>query len=204
MKHHKIFLASSSELQEDRNQFEIFIGRKNNEWTTNGLFIELVMWEDFIDAMSKSRLQDEYNNAIAECNIFIMLFFTKVGKYTEEEFEHAFAHFKATSKPLIFTYFKDATITTGMLDDNILSLLQFRKKLDELGHFYTRYKNIDELKFHFDQQLSKLVANGFFKREANLDDNENKGIAIKNSENVNTGSVKAGGNVIFGNNNQII
>ncbi|MGH8659036.1 MAG: hypothetical protein ACREV4_11335 [Gammaproteobacteria bacterium] len=28
-------------------------------------------------------------------------------------------------------------------------------------HFYTVYKNIDELKFHFNQQLDKLAASGF-------------------------------------------
>ena len=42
-----------------------------------------------------------------------MLFFTKVGQYTEEEFEAAIGQFKATNKPFIFTYFKDAEITTA-------------------------------------------------------------------------------------------
>ncbi len=42
--------------------------------------------------------------------------------------------------------------------------------LDELGHFYTRYKNIDELKLHFNHQLDKLAANGFIK----LDREENR------------------------------
>ena len=43
----------------------------------------------FLDAVSQTRLQDEYNKAIKECDIFLMLFFTKVGKYAEEEFEKA-------------------------------------------------------------------------------------------------------------------
>ena len=34
-------------------------------------------------------------------------------------------------------------------------------KVDSFGHFYTVYKNIDELKFKFNQQLDKLVVNGF-------------------------------------------
>lgn len=89
----KLFLASSSELKEDRDQFEIFIGRKNQEWVGKGVFLKPVIWENFLDAMSKTRLQDEYNKAIAECDIFVMLFWTKVGKYTEEEFEHAFKQF---------------------------------------------------------------------------------------------------------------
>jgi hypothetical protein len=83
----KIFLASSSELQEDREQFEIFINRKNKDWIHKGVFLYLIIWEDFLDAMSQTRLQDEYNKAIRECDIFVMLFSTKVGQYTEEEFE---------------------------------------------------------------------------------------------------------------------
>jgi hypothetical protein len=166
----KLFLASSSELKEDRKEFEIFINRKNNDWVDRGVFLELVLWEDFLDAVSRTRLQDDYNKAIRECDIFVMLFFSKVGQYTEEEFETAFGQFKATNKPFIFTYFKDAQISLGSAnEDDLMSLLAFKKKLSALGHFYTRYKNIDELKFHFDQQLDKLAASGFveFKSDKN-------------------------------------
>jgi len=78
MKKQKIFLASSSELKDDRDQFEIFIGRKNKELVDRNIFIDLVMWEDFLDAMSQTRLQDEYNKAINESDIFIMLFLLRV------------------------------------------------------------------------------------------------------------------------------
>jgi hypothetical protein len=59
MKTKKIFLASSSELKNDRKEFEIFINRKNIDLQKKGFFIELVIWEDFLDAMSQTRLQDE-------------------------------------------------------------------------------------------------------------------------------------------------
>jgi hypothetical protein len=91
-----------------------------------------------------------------------MLFCTKVGKYTEEEFETAFGQFKPASKPFIFTYFKDAEISIGAANkQDLMSLWAFQEKLDALGHFYTRYKNIAELKFHFNQQLDKLAETGF-------------------------------------------
>ncbi|MEM7758149.1 MAG: hypothetical protein AAF298_08500 [Cyanobacteria bacterium P01_A01_bin.40] len=72
----KIFLASDSELKSDREQFEIFINRKNKEYIKKNIFLELVLWEDFLDAMSSTRLQDEYNKAVADCNIFVSLFHT--------------------------------------------------------------------------------------------------------------------------------
>ena len=92
----KIFLASSEELKEDRNAFEILISRRNNDWVDRGVHLRLVVWEDFLDAMSKTRLQDEYNKAIRGCDIFVMLFFTKVGIYTAEEFETAFKQFQGS------------------------------------------------------------------------------------------------------------
>jgi hypothetical protein len=160
----KIFLASSSELKEDREKFEILINRKNQQWHDRGAFLVLEAWENFLDALSKSRLQDEYNKAIKECDIFVMLFWTKVGKYTEEEFETAFGQFKDTNKPVIYTYFKDAEISTATLNqDDLESLWAFQKKLKELGHYQTPYRNVDQLTFHFYQQLDKLAENGIIK-----------------------------------------
>jgi hypothetical protein len=158
----KLFLASSCELREDRKEFEIFIGRKNKDWVAKGVFLELVIWEDFLDAVSQTRLQDEYNKAIRECDLFVMLFWTKVGLYTEEEFETAFGQFKTTNKPFIFTYFNDAEISVASANKkDLMSLWAFQEKLSALGHFYTVYKNVDELKFKFNQQLDKLTSNGF-------------------------------------------
>ncbi len=201
----KLFLASSSELKEDRDQFEIFINRKNKDWIDRGIFLELILWEDFLDAVSQTRLQDEYNKAIQECDIFVMLFATKVGNYTEEEFETAFKKFKATNKPFIFTYFKDTEISTGSANKKDLSTLwAFQEKLNTLGHFYTLYKNIDELKFKFNQQLDKLASTGFieFKPDKESESQQNAGISIRDSKNVVAGStISAGGDVNVGDQN---
>jgi hypothetical protein len=200
----KLFLASSSELKDDREHFEIFINRKNKIWIDKGVYLDLIVWEDFLDAVSQTRLQDEYNKAILECDIFLMLFATKVGKYTDEEFETAFAQFKATTKPFIFTYFKDTQISIGSAKQgDLMSLWAFQKKLQELGHFYTTYKNIDELKLKCDQQLDKLAGTGFieFKRDKN-ELEKDSGISISNSKNVVAGStISTGGDFIVGDNN---
>jgi hypothetical protein len=195
----KIFLASSSELADDRRQFELLINRRNKAWVEKGVFLELVIWEDFLDAVSQTRLQDEYNRAIRDCDLFVMLFFTKVGRYTEEEFETAFGQFKATNKPFLFTYFKDAPISTGALDEGVLSLLQFKKKLSALGHFYTVYKNIEDLQLKFGQQLDKLTDSGFIEFKPEKDASA-PSIHISHSQNVVAGSQinTGGGDVILG------
>lgn len=199
----KLFLASSSELKGDREQFEIFINRKNKDWVDKGVFLDLIIWEDFLDAVSQTRLQDEYNREIRNCDIFVMLFVTKVGKYTEEEFETAFGQFKAVNKPFIFTYFKDTGISTGSANKKDLrSLWDFQEKLEELGHFYTIYKNIDELKFKFNQQLDKLATSDFIEfKPDRIGLEQNAAIAVGHSKNVVAGStVNAGGDFIVGDN----
>jgi hypothetical protein len=129
----KIFLASSLELKVDREQLEIFIDRKNQSWNDKGIFLELVVWEDSLDAMSRTRLQDEYNRAIRECDIFVMLLSTKVGQYTEEEFETAFGQFQSASRPLIYAYFKDVEVGIRSIQrKDLISLWAFGDKLENL------------------------------------------------------------------------
>jgi TIR domain/PASTA domain len=158
----RLFLVSSSELTEDRREFEIFLSRKNRDWVGKGVFVELVIWEDFLDAVSEIRLQEEYNNAIRSSDIFVALFWTKVGRYTAEEFEMAFGQFKSTNKPYIFTYFKNAPIRVSeAIREDLAGLWAFQERLSALGHFYTTYTNTDELNFNFNQQLEILAAKGF-------------------------------------------
>jgi len=110
MKIIKIFLASSNELKPEREQFEIEVSRKNNLWKEKSIALQLVIWEDLTARMSSTCSQDEYNERIEEGDLFVLLAYSKVGMYTEEEFETAFGAFQKTKKPFIFTYFKDVDI----------------------------------------------------------------------------------------------
>ena len=113
-----------------------------------------MIWEDFIDRMSKTRLQDEYNKAVINSDIFVSLFWTKTGKYTKEEFGEAYNHFLKNKKPSIYTYFKKAPFYPN---NDVISLLEFKEELKKLGHYPTDYENIDSLKYKFKMQLSKLL-----------------------------------------------
>lgn len=157
----KIFLASSSELKEDRDAFELYFRQQNDRLHPQGIYLEIVRWENFLDAMSETRLQDEYNKEVEACDIFVSLFFTRTGKYTEEEFDTAYGQFLNTKKPLIYTFFKNAPQNTSDIGDEIISLLNFKKKLKSLGHFPTSYNNIEHLKLQFNDQLEKLKEKGF-------------------------------------------
>ncbi len=153
----KIFIASSAELKADREDFRTFISNQNDRLSQQGIYLHVVQWENFIDAISDTRLQDEYNKAMRECDIALCLFFTKVGKYTAEEFDTAYQVFKETGKPKIWTYFKNAAVDTGSITEDINTLFAFKKKIGEMGHFYTGYTNIDNLINQFRNQLDKVL-----------------------------------------------
>ncbi len=152
----KIFLASSAELKEDRDAFDLYFRQENDKLLEQGIYLKIVRWENFLDAMSATRLQDEYNKEVIACDIFVSLFFSKTGKYTEDEFNTAHRQFQNAGKPQIYTFFKNAPQNMGDIGDEILTLLNFKKKLADLGHFYTSYDNIEHLKRQFKDQLEKL------------------------------------------------
>ncbi len=154
----RIFLASSSELVEDRNSFDLFCRQENDRLLKHGLYLQVFRWEHFLDAMSETRLQDEYNSAIRSCDVFVSLFKTRTGKFTKEEFFEAHRTFRASGKPLIYTYFLRTEVPNDRrLRASLNSLWDFQEKLSELGHFHTEYANIQDLQLHFRRQLDKLI-----------------------------------------------
>jgi internalin A len=156
----KIYLASSSELKDDRDAFDLHFRQANDRWLQKGIYLKIVRWETFLDAMSETRLQNEYNKEVSSCEVFVSLFKTKTGKYTEEEFDVAYATFMDKKKPLIYTYFKDAQISLSSITEEVITLLAFKKKLSTLGHYHTQYTSIEDLKLQFQEQLEKLIEAG--------------------------------------------
>ena len=156
----RIFLASSAELREDRDEFDLYFSHVNDHLIDQkSIRLEIVRWEYSVDAMSKTRLQDEYNRKVRDCHIFVSLFKHKVGKHTEEEFDVAWETFRETGRPQIFTYFRDFPKTNDESNPNAAdddSLNRFQKRLSDLGHFYTTYNDAEHLKRQFRDQLTQL------------------------------------------------
>jgi hypothetical protein len=72
----RIFIASSSELKAERDALRQYLSTENDRLHRRGLYLELVQWEYFLDAVSQNRLQDAYNAALKQCDICITLFHT--------------------------------------------------------------------------------------------------------------------------------
>jgi len=148
----RIFLASSRELEADRNEFDRYFSRRDKPR------LKITRWEDFLDAMSATRSQDEYNQAVRESDIFVSLFATKAGQFTVEEFDAALAQFQKTGRPYIYAFFKEVPVVPLAADRvGLESLLAFYDRLRDLGHYPTPYKNVEDLKLKFSEQIEKLT-----------------------------------------------
>lgn len=150
-----IFLACSKELLAERQQFEIEIHRKNNTWVDRGIYLQLEIWEDKTAALLQNGSQEPLNELARNADIFVLLAHTKVGIYTNEEFEGAFGRFRENRKPFIFTYFKESAPDP----DDSLSL--FKQKLLELKHFHSTFKDFTDLWNQFNKELDRLALANF-------------------------------------------
>ena len=156
----KIFLASSNELEHDRDIFGNFVRRLNDIYQERNTTIKLFEWEDCEASYNGCGKQDEYDVEARASDMFIALFFKKAGKYTIHEFEVACQEYNRTKiKPKVFVYCRQVAE-----EEKSKELLQFQKKLDkDLHYFWITYDSKDSLCFHFVMQFL-LVENN------NLDD----------------------------------
>ncbi len=150
----KIFIASSNELKDDRDDFREFISVQNDFLHRKGIYLELIQWEYFNDSIVPDGKQNEYNSALKTCDMFVSLFYTKVGKYSEEEFDIAYKNLLDTGKPNVWVYFKQGF---SSVNRDILTVFNFQDKLKALKHYYSTYDNIDDLKNQFKRQLDIFI-----------------------------------------------
>ena len=156
MKTIKIFLASSEELENDRKEFGNLIRRLDDIYFRRGVHLQLIMWEDLDFAYNNHRKQDEYNEAIRQCDVFIALFYKQAGKYTLEEFDVAKQENLKRKLPQVIIYCRD------LLENDVESaaLADFKQQLDkELGHFWGRYGTNDKLHLDFVLWLQRSTIN---------------------------------------------
>ena len=150
MKTIKIFLASSEELDNDRMAFGNLVRRLDDMYEKRGIRIKLFEWEDYDAAYNNRRKQDEYNDHVRQCNIFLALFHKKAGKFTMEEFDIASEEFRKHASPKVYTYCKD--LKDG--EEESAELKEFKQQLfNEMGHYWCRYDNRESLQLQFVMQL---------------------------------------------------
>lgn len=142
----KIFLASSEELKAERLELAGLIGHLNYALEKNNVKVKLylVKWEYLDASMSPIHKQEEYNKKLEECDICIVLFWTRFGKYTKTELDTAFRKKREGSLKKLYVAFKDDA------DHETPELTDFKSGFDKNYELpYSTFHDAHELKFEF-------------------------------------------------------
>ncbi len=159
LKIYSVFLASSNELKDDRDQFAVLLSRLNDHYNPRGYKFILKAWEFLDPAYHNKPKQDEYNEVIKQCDLFVALFHTKAGKYTVEELQVARHECEARGMPL-FIYFRDLDYWQELQKKNE-DLEAIKKYIgDDMKHFWGSYSTNDKLHLDFVLWLDKYLFDG--------------------------------------------
>lgn len=171
---YRIFIASPSDLMEDRQSIEEIIKELNLTFgNQNNLVIEQVKWETHsAPGISNKDVQNVINNDIGtQYDLFIGLMWTKFGtptkKFgsgTEEEFNIALELFKKNPNSIqILYYFKNSLPQSlqDIIPDELEKVNRFRKSLGGENTFYWEYNKIEDLqrflRIHIPKRINTLI-----------------------------------------------
>ncbi|MEL7250813.1 MAG: COR domain-containing protein [Bacteroidota bacterium] len=141
----RLFLASSSELEKEREKIQIAINNKNTDWRKRGFEVELRIWENGQYLGQSTRSQSDYNREIGECELFALLFYSKVGKFTLEEYNTAKQLLETKQLPRILILQKDKKQPRNPSEEDFMSRSDFLGRLTEEQRFPEKFKNSDAL-----------------------------------------------------------
>lgn len=163
-----IFLASPSDLVEERNLLQEIIVEWNQTWARNlGLRLELLRWEQDAYPGIGADSQDVINRQIPEdYDLFIGLMWSRfgtptarAGSGTAEEFARALARFKNSPTDIsLFFYFKDTPIEPSKIDPIQLQQVQkFKVSLGNEGLLFWNFADTDQFGKQVKLHLTKHV-----------------------------------------------
>ena len=91
MKDIRIFVASSKELERERNELAYLVLAKEEEFAARGFRVRLAKWEYVDPRMTGGRTEDRYLDEMYDCDAAFVLFGDIAGMYTREELDKALA-----------------------------------------------------------------------------------------------------------------
>lgn len=150
----KIFVASAGELSQDRVEFGNFINKLRAHYKARGFDFDPIEWEYLENDDHTHRKQDEYNEHIKNCDVFVSLFYTRAGHFTIEEYKIALEQNKKRNLPMLtFT----RKLENGKKADD--SLVNFRKEYCD-QYYWGEYGNNDKLHLDFAMWLDSYLFDG--------------------------------------------
>lgn len=168
----RIFVASPSDLDEERKLLEGVIQELNLTWPQQlGISLELIKWETHAFPGAGTDPQDVINHQLPQdYDILLLMLWSRIGTPTPraqsgtlEEFENAYERWRSNPKLLrLMIYFKNTPLSPDNIDPDQLRLLQeFRKSLGDRGILYSTFTGGEEfsqlLRIHLSKQVQDFL-----------------------------------------------
>ncbi len=168
----QIFFASSGDLSEERKEITHILSSVNK--LNHNLKIESIMWETDIPSGSynKKRIQDEINPLLERSDIVIVALYSKLGRFTLEEYELA----KSLDKKM-FVYFKTgySPKSTNAVSE-FGKVVEFREKIEKENQLlFQEFDNLDQFR-----NIVKDDLNLYLSKDREIDKTEKPKTSIKN------------------------
>jgi len=165
-----VFVASPSDLDEERNRLEEVIRELNITWSRElKVHLELARWETHAYPNFGEDAQAVINDQIPDdFDIFVGIMWYRfgtptgrAGSGTLEEFERAKVRYESNSENVkLMIYFKDAPapVAPSKLDcEQLAHISNFREKLGKEGGLYWTFQSVDDfeklIRLHLTRQV---------------------------------------------------
>ena len=158
-----IFIASSAELKEEREKCIMVINQLNKSY--QHLHLEPIEWEyDIVhrNYLEFRNIQDAINPKLKESNLAVFIFYSKIGKYTLEEFEYANKENKT-----LFAFFKSGFSPNRTTLQAYGELLDFKESLNDTL-LYEGYANLTEFEKKLYANLNQYLAEKYSASKNNI------------------------------------
>jgi len=145
-----IFVASSGELAEEREETRLIVQGVNKLFLH--LKLDVIQWEADLPSGSyqKDCIQDEINPLLEKSQIVMVIFYSKLGKFTLEEY-----HLAIEKRKKVFLYFKKGFSPTNPQENKVYhQVLEFRERIiEENQTLFKDYETIDQFKYNIHKDL---------------------------------------------------
>lgn len=162
----QVFVASPGDTKEERSCLDRVVAELNRGIADNtGLFLELVRWETHAWPGIGVDAQDVINREIGVPDIFIGIFWKRLGTPTAragsgtvEEVERTLAVWRDGGQIEILVYFNQAPHTPTIEDiSQVEQVLLFRQRLESLGMLVGTYEGAADFEAKVRQHLTQII-----------------------------------------------
>jgi WD40 repeat protein len=151
----KIFVASGSELSEERQETVNVVDKLRKIYPE--LDLELVKWETYIPygSYDKDRIQDEINPLLEKCDVILVIFYSLLGRFTLEEYRLAMEKNKK-----VYVYFKTGFSPNNNAEyDYYGKVIEFKKEIErENKLLYEEYNTKENFNRIIYEDLNKYLS----------------------------------------------